>query len=177
MPVYTEENRAVVFITMKTNIVYACLLLFLAYSCKKKDTQNQQDVDFFPPVIVDFTVNLALPAYNNLTFPNGYAYEPSYGYKGVVIYNTGFSGPEQFVAFDRTCPYKPDSVCSIVSVDSTNIYMRCAQLVNNRFQPCCNSKFFALNGGWVDGPANRNLRQYFVYQFGGNFLRITSTPR
>lgn len=146
-------------------------------ACKKKNTVNQQDLDFFPPVNVDFTVNLSLPNYSGLNFPNGYAYEDNFGYRGVVIYNTGFSGPEQFVAFDRTCPYKPDSTCSKVSVDSTNVYMVCGQFVNNRFIPCCNSRFFALNGTWTDGPAKRNLRQYYVYQFGSNLLRITNTPR
>ncbi|MFN4083746.1 MAG: hypothetical protein ACK4K9_08960 [Bacteroidia bacterium] len=153
------------------------LLLSILYSCKKKNTINQQDLDFFPPVNVDFTVNLSLPNYAGLNFPNGHAYEDNFGYKGVVIYNTGFDGPEQFVAFDRTCPYKPDSICSRVSVDSTNIYFACGQLYQGRFVKCCSSRFFALNGTWIDGPAKRNLRQYFVYRFGSNILRITNVPR
>jgi len=161
---------------MKLNCI-PVLVILLFSQCSKKDSQNQQNSDFFPPVNVDFTVNLSLPSYAGLNFPNGFAYEDNYGYRGVVIYNTGFSGPEQYVAFDRACPYKPDSSCSKVSIDSTNIYLRCGQLIQNKFTPCCNSSFFALNGSYTSGAAKRNLRQYFVYQFGANTLRISSVPK
>lgn len=166
---FTIMNKCIWLLT------FGLILVFTG--CKKKDTQNQQNTDFFPPVYVDFTVNLALPNYSSLIFPNGYAYENNYGYKGVVIYNTGFGGSNQYVAFDRTCPYKPDSACSRVIVDGTNVYLKCGSMVSGSFVPCCNSKFVAQNGGWVDGPAGRGLRQYFVFENGSGFLRITSMPQ
>lgn len=173
MPVIMDEKQNRDFTSMSKWV----FILLLLVSCRKSGTQDQNNVDFFPPVNVDFTVNLSLPSYQALTLPNGYAYEANYGYKGVVIYNTGFSGPEQFVAFDRACPYKTDSSCSKVSIDSTNIYLKCGQFQDGRFVSCCNSRFIAQSGGWVDGPAGRGLRPYYVYQFGGNILRITSVPQ
>lgn len=163
---------------IKALFLVFCLTLIFA-GCKKNGTQNQQNTDFFPPINVDFTINLALPSAAELIFPNGYFYENNYGNpgKGVIVYNTGFSGPDQYVAFDRTCPHKPDSSCSKVSMDSTNIYLKCGQYQNGKFVPCCNSKFIAINGGWVDGPAGRSLKQYYVSKFGGNFLHITSIPQ
>jgi hypothetical protein len=95
----------------------------------KKDKQQVSNQDFFPSVLVDFYVNLDLPLYADLNFPNNHVYEKGQGYKqrGVIVYNTGFSGPDQFVAFDRSCPYKVDSTCSVVSVDSSTLFYRCGQ--------------------------------------------------
>jgi len=145
----------------------------------KKDKQQVSNQDFFPSVLVDFYVNLDLPLYADLNFPNNHVYEKGQGYKqrGVIVYNTGFSGPDQFVAFDRSCPYKVDSACSVVSVDSSTLFYRCGQYTGagGKFVPCCNSKFVASNGGQTEGPADRPLRQYYV-SLNGRILHITNTP-
>ncbi|MDZ4667186.1 MAG: hypothetical protein SGJ00_04810 [bacterium] len=147
--------------------------------CKKSKNQVSNQ-DFFPSVMVDFYINLDLPLYADLNFPNSYFYEKGQGYKqrGVIVYNTGFTGPDQYVSFDRSCPYKVDSACSIVSVDSSSLFYRCGQYtgVGGRFVPCCNSKFVSGNGGQVDGPADRPLRQYYV-SLNGRILHITNTPQ
>ena len=149
----------------------------LFYTCKKA-AKNVTNQEFFPSVLVDFYINLDLPLYAELNFPNGYVYERNYGYKtrGVIVYNTGYTGPDQYVAFDRSCPYNVDSSCSIVSVDSSTLYYRCGQYTGpgGKFIPCCNSKFVASNGGQMEGPANRPLRQYYVSILGRQ-LHITNT--
>ncbi|MCE2739994.1 MAG: hypothetical protein LW669_00770 [Sphingobacteriales bacterium] len=164
----------------KKNILLkiVCLFLIIGMACKK-DKRQISNQDFFPAVNVDFYINLDLPLYSDLNFPNNYVYEPNYGYRqrGVIVYNTGFSGPDQFVAFDRSCPFKVDSSCSFVSMDSTNLYYRCGQYTGSKgsFIPCCNSKFFASNGSQAQGPADRPLRQYYV-TMSGRMLHVTNTP-
>lgn len=152
----------------------------VAFASCKKDNKLVSNQDFFNPVLVDFYVNLDLPLYNDLNFPNGFVYERNQGYKqrGVIVYNTGFVGSDQYVAFDRSCPYKVDSTCSIVSVDSSTLYFRCGQFtgVGGKFVPCCNSKFVASNGSQYEGPAVRPLKQYFVSIIGRQ-LHITNTPQ
>ncbi len=163
--VFTAMNRLWLFLS--------CLFL-LAGACKKNSNNNQQIGDFFNPVYVDFYVNLDLPDAADLKFPNGFMYS-NFGYKGIVIYNTGFSGSDQYVAFDRACPYKTDSSCAIVSMENNALFLACGSYSGNKFITCCQSKFSAQNGGVVAGEAKRGLKQYFV-SINGNQLRISSNP-
>lgn len=164
---------------MKKINLYLFIIVLIVFAACKKDKRQISNQDFFPPVNVDFYINLDLPLYSDLNFANSFVYEPSYGYRqrGVIVYNTGFTGPDQYVAFDRSCPYKVDSSCSYVSMDSSNLYYRCGQYtgVRGSFVPCCNSSFFAGNGGQASGPADRPLRQYYV-TMNGRILHITNTP-
>ncbi|MBC7382187.1 MAG: hypothetical protein H7296_04235 [Bacteroidia bacterium] len=159
----------------KLSILLFVLLLML--TCKKNKNTVNANTDFFGPVPVDFYINMDLPSAVDLKFPNGYFYQLNAGFKGVVVYNTGFSGPDQYVAYDRTCPYRPDSSCSYVSIDSSStLFFRCGQyLTPGKFTGCCASKFTAINGTQVEGKATRGLRQYYVTNY-GNQLRITNTP-
>ncbi|MFY8190128.1 MAG: hypothetical protein ACOVK9_04120 [Bacteroidia bacterium] len=163
----------------KKNWMYMFALIFVMGAACKKDKRQISNQDFFPAVNVDFYINLDLPLYSDLNFPNNFVYEPTQGYRqrGVIVYNTGFTGPDQFVAFDRSCPFKVDSSCSFVSMDSSNLYYRCGQYtgVRGSFVPCCNSKFYASNGGQAEGPADRPLRQYYV-RISGKILHITNVP-
>ena len=160
-------------------IIILISVLLLQINCKKNKNTVNANVDFFSPVLVDFTINMDLPSAADLKFPNGYFYQLNTGYKnrGVVVYNTGFSGPDQYVAYDRTCPYLPDSICSFVSIDSSSsLFFRCGQYTAGKFTGCCASKFTAINGTQVEGKATRGLRQYYVANY-GNQLRVTNTPQ
>jgi hypothetical protein len=163
------------------HLVTTILLLgiLLQTNCKKNKNAVNANTDFFTPVPVDFTINMELPTSADLKFANGYFIQPNAGYRsrGVIVYNTGFGGSEPYVAFDRTCPYMPDSVCSYVSIDtSSSLYFRCGQYAGARFTGCCNSKFTALNGIQVEGKATRGLRQYYVGVYGSQ-LRVTNIPQ
>jgi len=159
--------------TSMNKILSLMVLLVLSLACKKTSTDNQQ-ADFFNPVFVDFYVNLNLPDAANLKFPNGYMYS-NYGFKGIVIYNTGFSGTDQYVAFDRACPYQTDSSCAKVSMENNALFLACGFYSGNNFINCCHSKFSAQNGGVVAGEAKRGLKQYYVSSYGTQ-LRISSNP-
>jgi hypothetical protein len=173
MPATMAEKLEEAFTIMNKNWVLFCLI-WCVCSCKKNTLNNQQADDFFNPVYVDFYVNLNLPDAANLKFPNGHMYS-NFGYKGIIIYNTGFSGPEQYVAFDRACPYQTDSSCAKVSLENNGLFLACGTYSGNQFVKCCHSKFSAQNGGVVSGEAKRGLKQYFVNSFGAQ-LRISSNP-
>ena len=149
-----------------------CLLVCF-FSCSKKSSNVDTISDFFPPVQVDFYVNLSLATSLPLQYPNGYIYT-SQGYKGIIVYNNGIPSDGNYVAFDRTCPVKTDSACSFVSVDSSGIFYRCGQYKPS-FVPCCNSKFYASNGTPASGDARRALKQYYT-RLDGNLLHVSSTP-
>ncbi len=157
-------------------ILVFCLATLVFAGCRKDESRNQQG-DFFPPVNVDFYVNLNLPSYADLQFTNGYAYELNQGYRqrGIIIYNTGFEGQEKYVAFDRSCPVNVDSSCSYVSVEASGIFFKCGQFKGSNFTSCCGSRFVASNGSQIEGPAKRGLRQYYVRNLGTQ-LHITATP-
>ena len=154
-------------------------LLVLGINCKKNKNAINANIDFFSPVTVDFYINMDLPSAADLKFSNGYFIQTGVGYqqRGVIVYNTGFSGTDEYVAYDRTCPYMPDSACSFVSMDTAStLFFRCGQYNGKKYTGCCNSKFMAINGSQVEGKATRGLRQYYVGNY-GNQLRITNTPQ
>lgn len=158
---FMNTNKILLVIAIATSIVCAC----------EKDNNSIQNQDFFPPIVVDFYVNLSLPDAAALQFNGGWIYRNGVGYRGIIIYRNF----DNFLAFDRTCPYKTDSSCSFVSVDSSNIFMRCGQY-NPNFNLCCASEFYLLEGSVKKGPANRPLKQYYVRESGGQ-IRVTSFPQ
>jgi hypothetical protein len=155
---------------------FMAILLLLFVTCKKNNNNSNQG-DFFAPVYVDFFVNLNLPTYSELQFVNGYVIEPGQGYKGrgIIIYNTGFEGVDKYVAFDRSCPVNVDSSCSYVSVEKSALFYKCGQFNGATFNACCGSRFAANSGVQVEGPAQRGLRKYFVYDM-GNQLHVVAAP-
>lgn len=145
-----------------------CVVAF-CFACKKNSNNNTA---FFPDVQVDTYVDLNLPPYNTeLALPQSYVYLDNVGYRGIVLYRTI---NDEFVAFDRTCPYKTSDNCAYVSVDSSNFYYTCGQFSPN-WKPCCNSQFDVRMGAVTRGPAERSLKQYFISR-NGSTLHISNTP-
>ena len=163
------ENQERDFIPMNRILIafVSCICLFSG--CSKSSNGIDPTTDFFPALNVDFYINLSLPSASPLLFPQGWIYQQG-GYRGIIVYRNF----DEYLAFDRTCPYKTDSSCSYVSVDSSNTFMRCGQYVKN-FSKCCDSRFYLLNGTVQQGPAIRPLKQYYVRQE-GNSLHVTSSP-
>lgn len=158
-----------VFIVMNKILIVLFSAITLFSDCGKSANGIDPNTDFFPSLNVDFYINLSLPSASPLLFPQGWIYQQG-GYRGIIVYRNF----DEYVAYDRTCPYKTDSSCSYVSVDSNNTFMRCGQY-NKSFTKCCDSHFYLLNGTVKQGPANRPLKQYFVRQEGNN-LHVTSSP-
>ncbi|MFZ4796029.1 MAG: hypothetical protein ACOYMA_00955 [Bacteroidia bacterium] len=152
----------------RINLFFIIGMILLA-SCEK-DKSATQNTDFFPPVNFDINVNLVLPDAAPLQVQGGYMYRDgqAVGYKGIIIYNNF----DEFIAFDRACPYKVDSACSRIYMADNNSKFQCGSDKNR----CCASEFFLSTGTVSKGPADRPLRQYFVTR-SGDYLRVTSFPQ
>ena len=107
--------------------------------CKKSD-------DPINSVQVDVYLDPTLPSNNNLTVVGGWIYVNG-GVKGIVVYRRS---PDEYVAFERNCPYLPQNKCA-VKVETSNLIVSDA---------CCGSQFQLTDGIVIKGPATRGLKQY-----------------
>lgn len=140
------------------------LLLSLSFWACKDDINNPNY--YIPQGPVNFTINTDLPEYYYLKSMGTYIYHEG-GHRGVILIH---NFDDNFIALERTCSYEPDNTCSKISVDSTTITLRCGNLVNNKWESCCQSRFM-LGGEVSQGPAVYNLRQYHVIQ-NGSFISV-----
>lgn len=120
------------------------VLLIAQPACKKS---NQTDP--IPTVPVNITVPLRLPEYSALNSIGNYVYING-GYKGIIVYRRTL---DQFVAFERACPFDPTTSGAIVVVDSSGVMAKDSK---------CGSKFNLFDGSVVNGPAARSLKPYNV---------------
>ena len=133
-----------------------CVVLFIvsSLSCKKEEDND------IPNVMVDFTINLNLPEYFNLSAPGGWIYVNG-GVKGIVIYRLTLN---DFYAIERNCSYQPSNG-DRVSVDTANTTFL--------IDAACGSKFNMVNGGsLVNGPATHPLKRYNATYDGSNLLHV-----
>lgn len=134
----------------------------LVSSCNKDDD---------PPIQTGYVNIVIYPnsvEYLDLNSPGGFVYlnanEPS---RGILVYRLTF---DEFLAFERTPTYKPDSccifdpvrVCSKVLVDESGLFV---------VDTCTSSKWLILDGTVHEGPAKHSLVAYQTL-YDGNALRI-----
>ncbi|MFN3341546.1 MAG: hypothetical protein ACK40M_02550 [Flavobacteriales bacterium] len=138
---------------MKKSALFFTFLACLLFSCRKDD-------DRIPDVLVDISVNINNPGYFNLQAIGGWMYFEG-GSRGILVYRRS---QDEFMAYDRHCPWEPANPCGKIAVDtSSNIVARDA---------CCGSAFVMTDGSVSQGPASRPLKQYLVYWDGLSILRI-----
>lgn len=131
-------------------LLLSCLAALAA--CKK---ENQGGV---PYTTVDIQINVNNPAYADIQVPGGWLYLTG-GSLGIIVYR---KTPDDFVAFDRHCPYQPSDLCKVY-VDESE--------VTARDTACCHSAFLIVDGSVTEGPAAIGLQQYNTL-FNGTTLRI-----
>lgn len=140
-------------IKMKRPIVISFLLfLILLTSCKKTDDQG------IPNVYVNFQINPNSTEYLELNLIGGFVYVTG-GVKGLIIYREDM---ENFMCYDRACPYDYDVNGSIITVDTSGLIL---------VDTLCGSKYLITDGSVVNGPTSRSLKQYRTY-FNGEMLHI-----
>ena len=127
------------------------LVLCTIFSCKNQ----YKDI---PLVNVNIYINIQDPQYQNLSGLGSWAYIEG-GSKGIIIFNVD---NENYLAYERHCPYDPENICSTVSVDETNLYA---------VDTCCKSRYQLLDGVAIDGPGSLPLKAYNT-SFDGNIIRI-----
>jgi nitrite reductase/ring-hydroxylating ferredoxin subunit len=127
-------------------------LFMLIPGCKN----NQNTI---PEVLVDIQVNINNPGYFSLQAIGGWMYL-SGGSRGIIVYR---KSTNEFMAWERHCPFQPEDACGQVSVDSSNVFA---------VDYCCGSKFLITDGSIVNGPATLGLKMYQTSYDGFAILRI-----
>lgn len=128
------------------------LVIFLT-ACTTEEHQN----DIVLPYM-NITIDPNITIFQELNVPGGWMYlgyehgvdPPS---RGVIVYRLTM---DEFMAYDRMPPYKPDSCCN------GNV---CTQLLVDGYYPyvmdtCTGSKFIILDGLCVEGPSPYPLLTY-----------------
>lgn len=138
--------------------IFLFLIFFLA-GCQKEAYTP------LPFVEVNIQIFPNSPQYFNLNSNGGFEYllanPPS---RGIIVYRTL---PNEFIAFERTCPHDPDACCS---------GSECARLVVDESRltisdSCCGSIYLILDGSNISGPSQYRLKQYHT-SYDGTTLRI-----
>jgi len=108
---------------MKKTFSIISFFILLTFSLLNLNSCNTQDtVSCFPNAPVNVTINLNLPAYNNLNQPGGWIYlnvEGSTGTRGLIVVRRSDT---QFMAYDRNAPHIcPDSNTTLEVKDNLSI--------------------------------------------------------
>jgi hypothetical protein len=146
-------------------IVIAGLFYLVNAGCDKDDG------DRLPLPPVDIIIDPNSTIYQEINVVGGWMYlgeqdgvmPPS---RGIIVYRLS---NEQFMAFERTPPFKPDSCCN----DAKTV---CTALVVGNYYPfamdtCTQSKYLILDGSPVSGPSTMTLSM-FVAEYDGHLLYI-----
>ncbi len=165
------KNNLYQFITMKktpslaifSGLALLTIFLFFFPGCDKGN-------DNPPLAYINITIQPNSTLYQELNVVGGWRYlgysdgveAPS---RGLIVYRNSL---DQFMAYDRTPPYKPDSCCNSNKVCT-------ALLVGNEYpfvvDTCTGSKYLILDGSPAEGPTTKFLYTY-VTEYDGYTLYI-----
>lgn len=137
---------------MKKLLLIALITTF--FSCGSSDDGNT----ILPNVPVNVTLNLNLPAYQDLLINNGSVFVSGHGIKGIIVFR--FSA-NNILAWEAACPHISPNQCSTMVING--VKMVCG---------CDDSEFSILDGAPLSGtpfPA----RQYRAVR-AGNTITITN---
>ncbi len=135
--------------------IVVIILLTTTWSCGKKQTHST-----IPNVAVNIYLDMNSTMYIELNTIGGWVYLTG-GYKGLLVYRVAV---DEFVAYDRACPYDPLEPKAIITMDKSGI--TCSDSL-------CGSKFGILDGSIINGPSTLPLKRYNTY-YDGNTLSISN---
>ena len=138
----------------KGKYILAIAALLLLSTCKK-------DQQYVPDAYVSLTIYVNDPQNTEISVVGGWKYF-SGGYRGLLVYR---KGQNEFLVYDRTCPFEPEEPGSVVAVDTSNNVL----LKDNS----CGSQFLLSDGSPVSGIAVVPLKQYRT-SFDGTILRVSN---
>ncbi len=131
-------------------LILTILLLLVVPGCRK-DKQ---------PLIPYVYVNIQLfPDSMDYIPEGGFKYIDYAGYRGIVIYRLLH---EQFMVYERCCPFDPEKTGARVTVDVSK--STCSDSV-------CKSKFILYDGSPYAGPSPYSLMTY-RWSYDGEILQI-----
>lgn len=138
---------------LKPSLFAIVVLIFvlLVSRCKK-------DEDQIPNAYVNFYIDVTSTQYIGLNNVGGYVYLTG-GVRGIIVYRRSV---DEFIAYERNCPYQPSNTCALVEVDNSAVMA---------VDSCCGSQFLLLDGSIIQGPATIMLKQYQT-AFDGTTLHV-----
>jgi nitrite reductase/ring-hydroxylating ferredoxin subunit len=116
------------------------------------------DESIAPVTFPDKILNLSLPEYSDLNSKK-YKYIGG-GVRGIIIVKIN---EQQYRAYERNCPFRPQEPSATVEVHSSLLYIE---------DPVCGSQFKLSDGEPTQAPADRPLRRYHT-SLNGTELTIT----
>jgi len=136
-------------------------VLFFGFLINNSGCSKNNSYSNIPYAYINFSLNLELPSNYRLVPVGGCEYytanSPS---RGVVIYHYM---PDEFLAYERTCPYDPENAKAIVEA-----YPGYDGLVIDKN---CGSVYLLSDGYVFKGPAHLPLKQYHT-NFDGITLHV-----
>lgn len=143
---------------MKPSFLKPSLFIFFVILFMLLSPQCKEDEDMIPYAYVSFYIDVTSTQYIGLNNIGGYVYVTG-GVRGIIIYHRSV---DEFLAYERNCPYQPSNDCALVEVDNSAVMA---------VDSCCNSQFLLLDGSIIQGPATTMLRQYQT-SFDGTTLHV-----
>ena len=131
------------------------IFLAFAYGCEKEENPNE-----IPVVAVNFVINPNGTEYIELNPVNGWVTVTG-GYRGIIIFRKSLN---EFMAFERACPYDWQETDARIEVDPSGITAMC---------PHCKSNFILLDGSPFEGPTTYPLKQYQT-SYDGSLLFVSN---
>lgn len=144
---------SIVRFSYKVFVIVGFFFLLLTGCAKKSQTANE-----IPYVLVNFSINPNSTEYIRLNTVNGWEYLTG-GYRGILVFRKSV---DEFVSFERACPYDWQNTNARIVVDTSGITVYC---------PVCKSKYIMLDGTPFSGPSRYPLKQYQT-SYNGNTLSI-----
>jgi hypothetical protein len=135
----------------------AILAVVISLSC------NKESNDRLPLPPIDITINPNSTIYQQLNISGGWMYlnetdgaeAPS---RGIIVYRVT---DDQFYAYERTPPFKPDSCCNALKTICTALIVDFPYIIDT----CTSSKYLILDGSQVSGPSSMSLGMYTTEYF------------
>ena len=137
-------------------IIISVVLISSTWSCIEKTPH-----DAIPEVAVNLSLDVNSTMYIELNTIGGYVYLTG-GYKGILVYRIAI---DEFVAYDRACPFDPFEQTARIIMDPSGI--TCSDSTS------CDSQFGILDGSVIRGPSTLPLKRYYTY-YDGNTLTINN---
>lgn len=98
---------------------YKVILTFLLWvGCENNSVERNP---FLYEARFEQNINLALPAFNNLTFQGGSMYWANGGIKGLLLFNLGGT----IMAWEASCPNHTPSTCSTLEIQGVSAFCSC----------------------------------------------------
>lgn len=131
--------------------IFLLISTILLFSCNK-------DTEYIPNVSVNINIYLSDPQWFNLYTAGGYEYVTG-GSQGIFIYRLN---QDEFVAYDRHCPFNVEQNCKVEMDTMTYITLH---------DNCCDNNYNLQAGNVISGSGNLPLKRYNT-TFDGNLLTI-----